>query len=603
MVLQQNPFYILQATPRDNRNRLAELAEEASFSIDPDVCQKARAELTNPRKRLVAEIAWFPGISPVKAKELLAQVDSDIMVLRDLKITNGLVRFNLLTAGLSSHKETRRATLAQWIFDIARSFEDIDINNLCKAINEDRLASGFPEVKDCSWVENELNERRNSGKKIIKNALEQLTHEERLAALTFIIESGTEEGNKHAPVLIHDLIDDYELESKAELEKGETSIKELVESIKKYASDGGSEDRLSVMTDGLLVKLETWDKAAQPIQVSKRSLGLDHDTSHRVALMLRGLAIYLYNEHSMLKLAQRITESLRRLFSELLDVAELTEMDAQTLKNLEQNQTRERLYAGLEKISRVPSLRTINGFGFMLYGSSHPDQVNGSYLTTYYFTAFFIPIFPICRYRVVRNGNSYSFLGKAPLRNFDKWHLGIVLAIISFFAINAIFSNTQSVSNYEAPAPEAPAPEAPAPEAPAPEAPAPEAPAPEAPAPEAPAPEAPAPETPSSPYPNNPSIQQNIYRMPVDTGLKNEIEQGKIEIESTESNLMRLKADIKSNKALLENYEASGNYDLYNSLVPVYNAKIDEWKSGYKKYEQLLDEVNAKISRYKAGER
>lgn len=91
--------------------------------------------------------------------------------------------------------------------------------------------------------------------------------------------------------------------------------------------------------------------------------------------------------------------------------------------------------------------------------------------------------------------------------------------------------------------------------------------------------------------------------MPVDTGLKNEIEQGKIEIESTESNLMRLKADIKSNKALLENYEASGNYDLYNSLVPVYNAKIDEWKSGYKKYEQLLDEVNAKISRYKAGER
>lgn len=584
MELQQNPFYIIQATPRDDRRRLAELADEASFSEDPDVCQKARTELTNPRKRLVAEIGWFPGISPVKTKELVKQLETDPSSLRERELDNGLVRFNLLTAALPKLQGTRSATLAQWIFDIARSFDDIDIDDLCNTINEDRLASGFPQITDCSWVESDVNDRKKTGKKAINEALGRLPQEDRIAALTFIIESGTDEGNEHAPELIHDLIDDYELESKAQLEKGEATIKTLVENIKNLASKGGSNDNLSAMTDELLTTLETWDKTAQPIQVSKKSLGLDHDISQRVASIVRGLAIHLYNEHSQLDIAQRITASLQKLFAELLDVAELTEADAKTLKNLEQNQARERMYSGLEKINGAPSLRTINGFGFMLYGSTDPDPENGSYLSTYYFTVFFIPIFPICRYRVIRNGNSYSFLGKATLRNFDKWHLGIAVAIIFAFGINVMFGNNHVNSGYESPV-EEPAQEAPA----------------AAPAEETVA--APASEAPASAYPAYFPNQQNTYSPPIDTGLKNEIEQGKAEIESMESKLNSLRSDIESNKSLLENYEASGNYDAYNSLLPTYNSLIDDWDSQYKRYQNLLDEVNAKISRYNAGER
>lgn len=50
-------------------------------------------------------------------------------------------------------------------------------------------------------------------------------------------------------------------------------------------------------------------------------------------------------------------------------------------------------------------------------------------MTTYYFAFLFVPIFPICRYRVVSSGNSYRFLGKAPLRVFDKWHLAVSVAV------------------------------------------------------------------------------------------------------------------------------------------------------------------------------
>jgi hypothetical protein len=48
-------------------------------------------------------------------------------------------------------------------------------------------------------------------------------------------------------------------------------------------------------------------------------------------------------------------------------------------------------------------------------------------MATYYFVLLFIPIFPICRYRVVFTGKLYRFLGKAPLRAFDKCHLALSL--------------------------------------------------------------------------------------------------------------------------------------------------------------------------------
>jgi hypothetical protein len=40
----------------------------------------------------------------------------------------------------------------------------------------------------------------------------------------------------------------------------------------------------------------------------------------------------------------------------------------------------------------------------------------------------FIPVFPLARYRVIQNGTSYRFLGKAPLRSFDKWHIAVAVA-------------------------------------------------------------------------------------------------------------------------------------------------------------------------------
>jgi len=57
MDLLQNPFLILTASTRDNRRRIVELADERSLLLDSNECLEASSNLTNPRKRLSAEIA------------------------------------------------------------------------------------------------------------------------------------------------------------------------------------------------------------------------------------------------------------------------------------------------------------------------------------------------------------------------------------------------------------------------------------------------------------------------------------------------------------------------------------------------------------------
>ncbi|GEO42600.1 hypothetical protein SAE02_67480 [Skermanella aerolata] len=113
----------------------------------------------------------------------------------------------------------------------------------------------------------------------------------------------------------------------------------------------------------------------------------------------------------------------------------------ETLERVEENlstaRQNHRLFGNLAPIDSAPSLRTINGFGFAAYGNTDYDQNSGSYMATYYFVALFLPLFPICRYRVISTGNGFRFLGKAPLRTFDKWHLAIsIVGILLLFLFN-----------------------------------------------------------------------------------------------------------------------------------------------------------------------
>lgn len=331
MDLLQNSFHILTASPLDNRRHIMELADERSLVSDSSEYVEARAQLTTPRKRLSAEVAWLPGIEPERIKALLSLLQSSPAALLTADIPSPIARTNLLAAALSRLSDYSADDIAKWLLEIADSFEATDSDQLKAIINEERLVSEFPQVSERTVIEVELKERRRYYRHVIQSALETLSAKECLEALTVAVASATNNGEKHGPVLIADLVDAYEVEAKETLDKEETRIKALVEELR-VATDAAQPDSVLVpMIEQLTQIVKNWDRIAQPIQISTKSRGLDHGASYRVAGLIRGLSIHMFNTHGKIDFSQQLTRLLQQVFAEVREVAERSAEDADLL--------------------------------------------------------------------------------------------------------------------------------------------------------------------------------------------------------------------------------------------------------------------------------
>lgn len=340
MDLLQNPFHILNASPRDNRRRIMELADERSLLLDSSECMEARSDLTNPRKRLSAEVAWLPGIGPKRVGEVLSLIESSPTDLLAVDNLSSIARANLLASGLARLPNHNADDVAEWILEISWAFEDLDPEELSVIINEERVVSGFPEVSDLSAVEAEIQERRRHYRQVIKAALDNLSPKELVEAVTVAVESATDDGEELGPILIADLIDSYEVEAQGFLDKEEGNIRALVEKLRAAVDAERPDSTLAPMVNQLIQVVKNWDTVAQPIQVSTKSRGLDHDASHRVAGLVRGLAIHMFNEHGKLDFSQQLTNMLQEVFAEVGEVAERTAEDADALGEIAEQRVR-----------------------------------------------------------------------------------------------------------------------------------------------------------------------------------------------------------------------------------------------------------------------
>jgi hypothetical protein len=334
--LQRNPFAFLGVTTRDDRRRIVELAEEKSLELDHDACQKARSDLTSPRTRLSVEMSWFPGVSPRKAEQYLSTLHADPMSIREESGVPTLAHLNLLAAVFEAVDGNDSAEdVADFIQEMAYLVDDLSAEQVLRDINEDRAVSGFPEVKGVDQIEAELSERKRYYRNAIKNALNRLPPASLVEAMTAAVDQITYGGEEHAPELIDDLVDSYAVETQGFLQKEAESVEKLIRAVRNSAKSG--EKAVKPIVDKLVVVARNWDNVAQPIQLSAKARGIDHDPSNEIAYSIRSLAIDLFNEHDMLAQSQRLTELLQELFAELPEVVERVDEDAEALADIFHN--------------------------------------------------------------------------------------------------------------------------------------------------------------------------------------------------------------------------------------------------------------------------
>ncbi|MDT0619941.1 hypothetical protein RM531_15845 [Salinisphaera sp. P385] len=335
MIIEENPFHVLRANTRDSRQRLVELADEQTLLQDEQVVAEARSTLTNPRRRLAAEIAWMPGISPARCQDAANALVNKPSSL--LKTKNGplLATANVVASAFTKCAgELSKSQFADVVATICETFEHVDAEEIQSLLNQDRAISGFPEITELTLVEEALESRRADLRGLLRDSFNQLSSKALVYFLTHVVEETTDVGAHPAPVLLDDLVDAYEVDARAYFEQQDEAVRVAADNIKQAADIQADEEQLSRLIDDFALLVKNWDVVAQPIQVSVRSRGLIHEASESMARLVRDLAVWLYNEHNQLDLAKRLTDLQHQVFAELDHVIEQVSEDAAALDDI-----------------------------------------------------------------------------------------------------------------------------------------------------------------------------------------------------------------------------------------------------------------------------
>lgn len=585
MSLLSNPFHVLHLSTRDRRQRIQENAENQSLTDESEIYESAKSALINPRTRLEHEMMWLPGVSPKRADQIIQDVqEHPNELLRELTDLTHLARCNVYSTILEMQKTNlyhsslqfgrystaeKDSMRADCIELLCLEFEEINKSELLRLINADRLVAGFSEIQTEEQITTGLRSVEDAYICAVQQSLEHNTD-----TIKLLVDA--KKRNSQIPRLLEEAIDRKRLSIKDELERSAAEISDLLATFREELRKSSKRNAdFLLQLEIIKQRISEWNKISMPFQMLDNSRGQQEPMSSGFAVTIRSFAVDIANEFEMLMETKKLIETLKEGFPLLNIFSGKIEEDAKTLDNLVQQQKKSiqqaQIYEELTPLNGAPTLYRINGIGFSLFGESDRDVSTNSYLTTYWFFFFFIPIIPIRRYRVISSDNSYSFLGKQSLsQNLKIWRY-IVFGAAALFVIfanlpsNSSYSPAKNYSSSGTPTKQVgtatTAPKTTTTQA-----------------------------TQSTQAPSPPSKRDeiNALREKLDA-LKSQIINLENQIKPMGEELDSLKNQIDANK---------GNTVVYNSFVDKYNDKLAVYKPQYAKYKEILGEHNRLVAQY-----
>lgn len=168
--------------------------------------------------------------------------------------------------------------------------------------------------------------------------------------------------------------------------------------------------------------------------------------------------VYIYNDN---ELFQKILSSLETVEKSINVLSNQSNNQDITLEVRQLAAARNIAKSNNEEILKNPKVRlyTINGIGTSFYGQADFDAPSNSYITQYWFSFFYFPIFPLRRYRVIsKDDSSYLIISKLPfnntIRDLSQMYLSKPFSLVAWiaifyviFALNTSPSTTPTKSN------------------------------------------------------------------------------------------------------------------------------------------------------------
>ncbi|MGR6035749.1 MAG: hypothetical protein ACU4EQ_04275 [Candidatus Nitrosoglobus sp.] len=256
--LHQNPFYLLGVTTRDSQRRII---EKKFLNPDHDTGERARSELLNPKARLRAELAWLPAISPRRIKHLIALLLQDRNSIWTKAGLPSLAHTNLIAAALELvDANDNPEDIAKLMEKMAFLIEDLSAEEIIGDINEDRVISGFPDIR-AEEIIAELEERKRYFRKTTKEVLTRLPPLSLTKTVTLVVDNATAGGKTPAPELINELVAIYEFEV---IQREAERIYKLINAVREATRL--DENAINSLISKLELFTRDWRKIVRPIQ-------------------------------------------------------------------------------------------------------------------------------------------------------------------------------------------------------------------------------------------------------------------------------------------------------------------------------------------------
>lgn len=274
----KNAFAVLGATPFDNAERLEELLEEKELISDDDTeAQAAYTELSNPKRRVISELAYFAG-------ETFSTFESIAVGTRPVKPTVGEAALAIVNIG-------------KWLDNANEVVLD--------EINDARSSSNFPLI-DESLLQQSVDTFSAECSALAQRYFDRLKENSLVSIFNNIVKI-----RDYGSFFIDALMAKYEAAIKESLNKKEDScidafgkIEEICNRFNRgYSLDSALGNDIAAFE----TTLKAWDRYAQPLQVNAQHHGGQHEESSDLVRSLRNKIIDLCN-HSQETLGKMIEQ-------------------------------------------------------------------------------------------------------------------------------------------------------------------------------------------------------------------------------------------------------------------------------------------------------
>lgn len=330
MLLKENPFYILDVSISADRKKIAEAADEIGFLLGEEISREAQSVLTNPTRRLNAEMAWFPEANVEDIASIRNAISADQPI--NTSSLTGLSKLNAMVYNLGIAEYFGTYDLGFDIVSIDEQYNSIDLAGLKRTINSAREKAGMSAVGD-SEVQECHRKAIEDIRKLINDKLKPYDEESYIDFVTVIGEQYVADKRHNAGPILFDIIDQYEIRMQSEIEGKADQIIQYVDLIKSEQD----KDIIKKSIPKVIERVQAWDKYAQPLQCRSQATGLPHEISSKLAYEIRGLILFLNNEKQLTTEARDLASAMKAVFIELGEFKEVFSNDTKKLDEIEKS--------------------------------------------------------------------------------------------------------------------------------------------------------------------------------------------------------------------------------------------------------------------------